>query len=67
MKRILIFALLLSAVIVSAQTKIQTPDEFLGYELGSRFSRHHRVVEYFKYVDELSPNVKVTQYGETKK
>ncbi len=65
MKRILIFALLLSAVIVSAQTKIQTPDEFLGYELGSRFSRHHRVVEYFKYVDELSPNVKVTQYGET--
>ncbi len=48
-----------------AQTKIQSPDEFLGYELGDRFTRHHRVVEYFKYVDELSPVVKVTQYGET--
>lgn len=65
MKPILIFTLFLSSFIVSAQTKIQSPDEFLGYELGSRFTRHHRVVEYFKYVDELSPTVKVTQYGET--
>lgn len=47
------------------QAKLQTPEEFLGYALGDRFTRHHRVVEYFKHVDELMPNVKVMQYGET--
>ena len=47
------------------QTKLQSPAEFLGYELGDRFTRHNRVVEYFKHVDEASPGVKVTQYGET--
>jgi hypothetical protein len=64
MKRFLVFALVISSLITTAQT-IQTPDQFLGYELGSRFTRHHRVVEYFKYIDDLSANVKVTQYGET--
>ncbi len=59
------FIYLFLALCSFAQTKIQSPDEFLGYELGDRFTRHHRVVEYFKYVDELSPVVKVTQYGET--
>ena len=66
MKKItsLSFALLF-ALCSFAQNKIQSPDEFLGYELGDRFTRHHRVVEYFNYVDELSPTVRVTQYGET--
>lgn len=48
-----------------AQTKLLSPAEFLGYELGDRFTRHHRVVEYFKHVDEAMPNVQVAQYGET--
>ena len=66
MKKILFLSLALLFTLCSfAQTKIQSPDEFLGYELGDHFTRHHRVVEYFNYVDELSPTVKVTQYGET--
>ena len=48
-----------------AQSKPQSPSEFLGYELGDRFTRHHRMVEYFKSIDEAMPNVQVTQYGET--
>jgi len=64
MKPILFLALVILSFTSSAQT-IQTPDQFLGYELGSRFTRHHRVVEYFKYIDDLSANVKVNQYGET--
>lgn len=64
MKRILFVLTLISAG-AWAQPALQSPAEFLGYELGSRFTRHHRVVEYFKYVDDLSANVKVTQYGET--
>jgi hypothetical protein len=64
MKPILFLVLVILSITTTAQT-IQTPDQFLGYELGSRFTRHHRVVEYFKYIDDLSANVKVTQYGET--
>ncbi|MEJ0054598.1 MAG: M14 metallopeptidase family protein [Bacteroidota bacterium] len=48
-----------------SQTKLQSPAEFLGYELGDRFTRHARVVDYFNHVDQASANVKVAQYGET--
>jgi hypothetical protein len=49
-----------------SQTKLQSPAEFLGYDLGDRFTRHHRVVEYFKHVAEaVSDKVIVQQYGET--
>ena len=48
-----------------AQSKLQSPSEFLGYELGDRFTRHHRMVDYFKSVDDAMPNMKMMQYGET--
>lgn len=44
---------------------IQSPAEFLGYEIGSRFTRHHRVVDYFEYVSKTLPNVTLEKYGET--
>jgi hypothetical protein len=44
---------------------VKTPSEFLGYEIGSRFTRHHRVVDYFKYVSNNLPSVKLEKYGET--
>ncbi len=44
---------------------IQSPSEFLGYEIGARFTRHHKVVAYFKYVSITSGNVKLEKYGET--
>lgn len=47
-----------------AQT-IQSPSEYLGYELGSRFTRHYKVVEYFTYVSNTSKNVQLQKYGET--
>ena len=65
MKRILLSTLLLFSLAGFAQTQLQSPEQFLGYQLGDRFTRHHRVVDYFKHVDEILPNVKVTQYGET--
>lgn len=45
--------------------KLQTPDEFLGYKLGSRFTRHHKVVDYFKYISENSDKVQFQEYGKT--
>lgn len=42
-----------------------SPDEFLGYKLGERFTPHYRMVDYFKHVDGAMANVEVRQYGET--
>ncbi len=46
---------------VVAQT--QSPREFLGYELGARFTPHHKVVAYFEHVAHTSDHVKLTTYG----
>ena len=48
--------------IASAQ---QSPEEFLGYEIGTQFTRHANVVDYFEHVAENSPLVKYQQYGKT--
>ena len=44
---------------------IQTPSEFLGYELGSQFTRHHMVVDYFEHVAANSNLVQLENYGMT--
>jgi len=49
---------------INAQS-VQSPSEFLGYKLGTRFTRHHKVIEYFKYVSETSKSVSIEKYGDT--
>ncbi len=44
---------------------LKSPAEFLGYELGSHFTRHSKVIDYFNYVSNTSKNVKLEKYGET--
>lgn len=44
---------------------IKSPDEFLSYKLGSRFTPHHLLVDYFQYVDGLSDKMQLIQYGQT--
>lgn len=66
MKRILTnIVFLWSFVIVSHSQAIKSPDEFLGYELGTKFTYHHRAVEYFRYVAEASPLAIMKEYGTT--
>ncbi len=48
-----------------AQSGLSTPAEFLGYELGARFTPHHRVVAYFEHVAAQAPNVILRRYGAT--
>ena len=62
-KLLLITFTILSFVNVKAQVK--SPSDFLGYELGSQFSRHADVVDYFKYIAENSPLVTYHTYGKT--
>lgn len=59
----LIFACLFTSV--SHSQAIKSPDEFLGYELGTKFTYHHRAVEYFKYVAATSPLAIIKEYGIT--
>ena len=44
---------------------LQSPSEFLGYEIGTRFTRHHQVIDYFKYVSNTVATMKLEKYGET--
>lgn len=55
---------LFASLIVHSQ--VQSPDQFLGYKLGSRYTPHFKVVNYFKHIAETVSNlVKLEQYGET--
>lgn len=50
----------------STAQELKSPSDFLGYELGSRFTRHHRVVEYYRHLAEAAPDMVTLQsYGET--
>ena len=61
----LLLVVLFSSFLTFAQN-MQAPAEFLGYELGTKFSRHHQVVDYFKHVASTKSNqVKLEKYGET--
>lgn len=51
---------------VSSAQDIKSPSEFLGYELGTEFSRHHEVISYFEHVSNTIPTrVKLQNYGYT--
>jgi hypothetical protein len=63
-KTILLSFLTLLSISVFAQ-KIQSPSEFLGYELGTQFTFHSKTVDYFKYVADNTPGVIVKDYGVT--
>ena len=44
----------------------QSPEAFLGYKIGTRFTRHHQIVEYFKAIAAANAEqVKIEKYGET--
>src|SRR6187397_2185421 len=65
MKQFLLLIVFIFSICVSQAQKLLTPKEFLGYELGDRFTQHYRVLEYFKHVADVMPTVEVRQYGET--
>jgi hypothetical protein len=54
----------LNIINISSQT-IKSPDEFLGYELGTQFTYHHKAVEYFRYIAGISPLAEYREYGKT--
>ncbi|MDX1586668.1 MAG: M14 family zinc carboxypeptidase [Balneolaceae bacterium] len=50
---------------IGYDSNIPSPEEFLGYELGSAFTLHADVVRYFEQMAELSDRITFHKYGET--
>ena len=64
MKKIIASLLLLVSISLSAQ--IKTPSEFLGYPIGSKFTYHHQIVAYSRYLASQSNGLAQWQvYGYT--
>ena len=57
MKKILILSLLLISLVSVMAQGLQSPEQFLGYIVGTRFTRHHRIVEYDKAVAQAKPDM----------
>ena len=65
MKKILALAFFLLPILTTSQN-LQSPSEFLGYELGTQFTRHHEVMDYYKHVAASAPDrVSLIEYGQT--
>lgn len=65
MKQLAILVLFACAVFIG-QAQIISPEQFLGYKVGTRYTPHHRIVEYFRTIAAASPStVKLQQYGLT--
>lgn len=65
MKKILLPFAFIFSLCLGAFAQLQTPEQFLGYKPGDRFTPHHRMVDYFEHVASQNPNIKLIQYGET--
>ncbi|MCK6618167.1 MAG: M14 family metallopeptidase [Cyclobacteriaceae bacterium] len=46
-------------------SQIPTPEQFLGYPIGTHHTRHDKVVEYFKTLDALSARMTLLEIGKT--
>lgn len=66
MKKNLFLFLLLVISLHTSFAQLKSPDEFLGYPIGTKFTPHHKIVNYFQQVAAALPQqVKLQQYGQT--
>ncbi|WP_207510303.1 M14 metallopeptidase family protein [Longitalea luteola] len=66
MKKVPAGIVLLLFISSLALAQVKSPDQFLGYKLGSRYTPHFNIVNYCRQVAEAVPDmVKLEQYGTT--
>lgn len=64
--RTTLLSLLLTVIFSASMTaQVQSPAEFLGYEIGDRWTPHHLVMEYMHHIAEESDRVTLEKYGVT--
>lgn len=65
MKKIILFSITCLFISISF-AQIKSPEEFLGYPIGTRYTPHYQIVNYFQYIAQEAPGmVKLQKYGET--
>ncbi len=58
--------LFLMFVTTSVFAQIKSPDDFLGYTIGTKFTPHYKIINYFQHVAAALPQqVKLQEYGQT--
>jgi hypothetical protein len=58
--------ILLFSIVQTSVAQLKSPEEFLGYPVGTRFTPHWKIIDYFKSVAAAVPSmVKMEQYGQT--
>lgn len=62
---LLLFSVLILNLVYSKGQTIKSPDDFLGYELGTQFTIHQKAMDYFKYIAENSPLAEYREYGKS--
>src|SRR5258705_9595945 len=63
---IILYVLAIAAAAhAQAQLSVPTPDEYLGYKLGDRFTPYARILDYFNELAKRSPLITIQQFGET--
>ncbi|MEO6406923.1 MAG: M14 metallopeptidase family protein [Ferruginibacter sp.] len=63
---IILFLLVFAITGFSKAQSLKSPDAFLGYPLGNKFTPHYRIVQYFEEAAKASPTVmKLETYGYT--
>lgn len=63
-RKILLLAFLFFGL--TGWVQVQSPEQFLGYKLGERYTPHFNVVNYFRHVaGTATKTVKLEQYGKT--
>ena len=66
MKSIIKFFILFVIISDINSQNLKSPSEFLGYEIGTQFSRHSQVVDYFDHIaSKMNKNVSLINYGKT--
>ncbi len=65
MKKIISLAILL-VFCLATMAQIKSPEEFLGYKIGTKITPHWKMLDYYRYIAASAPNmVKSEQYGES--
>ena len=57
-------ALLLILFATTTQAQLKSPEDFLGYKIGTRYTQHFKIMNYFNHVAANS-SIKLEKYGET--
>lgn len=65
MKHFSVFLILFLFVQFLGAQDLKSPEDFLGYKIGTEFTRHADVVEYFEHLSENSGNLQFQTYGKT--